>query len=154
MKARAKQRDPRGQLGKRGETFVKGLLEHMGLEVTPTGDGTSVDAHVMLHDGQTNLHFAVQVKTGQSFLQSSTGKHFRVRLNRQDVTDWKNSGHTVIVVWVDAKPSSDQKTWVAYWAPASSAHSCTIRFGKRSRLAWGAPNLLVFSAFIAGGMGC
>jgi hypothetical protein len=139
VKTRAKQRGKHSKLGLRGQTFVKARLEEMGFEVTPTGDAPSIDLYVMLHDGVTNLHFNVQVKTGKSFLRPETSpRHYSIKLDERDVADWKHSGSPTFVVWVDNRSGSNDRVWTAYWATATNARGNTLKIRKTSRLDMGA----------------
>jgi hypothetical protein len=130
----AKKRPAKDQLGKSGEDLVAFRLSSIGLEFNRAGEKTpSIDGYVMVHDATTNLHLAVQVKTGKSFLRKKSARHLHVALDPTDVRDWRETNTPVVVVWVDGQ-NADSAKWTAYWASATRASASVIKIPCKSTL--------------------
>jgi hypothetical protein len=108
----------------------------MGFEFVPAGDKTpSIDGYVQVHEGTTNLHFAVQVKTGPGHLRKKTATQFQVKLDAEDVEDWHETNTAVVVVWVDGYVTDrDESGWTAYWGSADRARRTSIKLPKTHKL--------------------
>lgn len=100
--------------GVRGELFVADMVTAIrGFEWLHTPTASAIDGFIRVRD--TGWFIAVQVKSGQSFVDRETRSEYVVRLEAADLEYLRRLSFPLLLIWFDPKKRK------AYWAEIDRA---------------------------------